>query len=70
MGKLVFFLNFLQQVDVEQKLKDAPDKQYAVGVFIGEMLPFVILIALAYLGMYFFRYRSSPEPLEQLDDKL
>jgi len=52
MGKLIFLINFLQQVDVEQKLKDAPDKQYAIGVFIGEMLPFVILIALAYFFFY------------------
>ncbi len=48
----MYFINFLQQVDVEQKLKDAPDKQYAIGVFIGEMLPFVILIALAYFFFY------------------
>jgi len=52
MGKLVFLINFLQQVNVEQKLKDAPNKQYAIGVFIGEMLPFVILIALAYFFFY------------------
>ncbi|MCF6214053.1 MAG: hypothetical protein L3J45_08525 [Flavobacteriaceae bacterium] len=59
MGKLVFFLNFLQQIDVEQKLKDAPDKQYAIGVFIGEMLPFVILIGLAYLFFYWAKKKRK-----------
>ncbi len=61
MVKLVLFLNFLQQVDVEQKLKDAPDKQYAIGVFIGEMLPFVILIGLAYFFFYWAKKRRQKD---------
>ena len=39
----------LQQVDIEEKIKNAPDKGYEIGVFIGSMLPFIILVALAYL---------------------
>ena len=49
---LSFTTAFLQQVDVEQKLKDAPNDSYAIGVFIGEMLPFVILIGIAYFVYY------------------
>ena len=38
-----------QEVDIEQKLKEAPDSGYGIGVFIGTMLPFVILVVIAYL---------------------
>ncbi len=46
----------LQQVDIEEKIKNAPDKGYEIGVFIGSMFPFIILVALAYL---FFRYNKK-----------
>ena len=46
---------FLQQVDIEEKIKNAPDKGYEIGVFIGSMLPFVLLVILAYL---LFRYNK------------
>ena len=59
MGKFLFLLNFLQQVNVEKKLKEAPDNQYAIGVFIGEMLPFVILIALAYFFFYWAKKKRD-----------
>jgi len=52
MSKFLFFINFLQQVDVEKKLKEAPDNNYAIGVCMGDMLPFVILAGLAYLFFY------------------
>lgn len=52
MSKFLFFINFLQQVDVEKKLKEAPDNHYAIGVFIGTMIPFVILAGLAYFFFY------------------
>ncbi len=39
----------LQQVDIEEKIKNAPDSGYEIGVFIGGMLPFILLVALAYL---------------------
>ncbi|WP_198027657.1 hypothetical protein [Seonamhaeicola sp. S2-3] len=46
----------LQQVDIEEKLKNAPDKGYEIGVFIGSMLPFVILVLLAYV---IYRYNKK-----------
>ena len=49
-------LYIIQEVDIEQKLKDAPDYGYSIGVFIGTMLPFVILVALAYL---IYRYNKN-----------
>ena len=49
-------LFILQQVDIEEKIKNAPDKGYEIGVFIGSMLPFVILVGLAYL---IYRYNKN-----------
>ncbi len=36
------------QVDIEEKMKSAPDQGYEIGVVIGTYLPFVVLIGLAY----------------------
>lgn len=59
--KLLFTFCLILQVDVDQKLKTAPDGHYAVGVFIGEMLPFVILIGLAYFIFYLARKRRNKD---------
>ena len=49
-------LRILQSVDIEKKLKDAPDSQYEIGVFIGSMLPFVVLVISAYA---IYRYNKK-----------
>jgi len=46
--QLILVLLILQ-VEIEEKLKNAPDQRYEIGVVIGTYLPFVILIGLAYL---------------------
>lgn len=46
----------LQQVNIEEKIKNAPDKSYEIGVFIGSMLPFVVLVVLAYV---LYRYNKT-----------
>ena len=43
---------FLQQVNVEQKLKDAPDGQYQIGILIGSFVPFIVLVGIAYILYY------------------
>ncbi len=43
---------FLQQVNVEQKLKEAPDSQYQIGVLIGSFIPFIVLAGIAYTLYY------------------
>lgn len=41
---------FLQQVDVTEKLKNAPKGSgYEIGVVIGTYLPFVVFAILAYI---------------------
>jgi hypothetical protein len=42
-----FILPFLQ-VDINEKLKNAPDDGYQIGIIIGTYLPFVALIGVAY----------------------
>lgn len=49
----------LQQVEIEEKIKNAPDSGYEIGVFIGSMIPFVLLVVLAYLIYYFNKKRNQ-----------
>ena len=51
---LILYILFFQ-VDIEEKIKNAPDGGYEIGVVIGTYLPFVILIAIA----YFFYYQAK-----------
>lgn len=49
----------LQQVDVQEKIKNAPDKGYEIGVVIGTYLPFVVLVLLAYFVYYKAKNRKD-----------
>lgn len=44
---LVLFTR-LQEVNIDKKTAEAPDSSYEIGVFIGSMLPFVLLVVAAY----------------------
>ena len=46
-----------QDLNIEEKLKNAPDSQYEIGVLIGSMLPFVVLVILAYVIYYYNKKR-------------
>ncbi|WP_147676953.1 hypothetical protein [Algibacter pacificus] len=50
------FLSFFQEKTIEEKIQNAPDSAYEIGVFIGSMLPFVLLVLLAYL---IYRYNKN-----------
>lgn len=53
----MLFLSLLQTVeDIEEKIVNAPDSKYEIGVFIGTMIPFVILVIIAYA---IFRYNKK-----------
>ncbi len=54
---MIFLL--AQQVNIEEKIKNAPDSSYEIGVFIGSFLPAVILIALAYFMFYKMKNRKD-----------
>lgn len=46
-------LNLFQTPDIEEKIKNAPDEGYEIGVFIGSMIPFVVLVIIAYMIYYY-----------------
>lgn len=41
-------ISLFQKVVVADKIKNAPDSSYQIGVVIGSFIPFVILVAIAY----------------------
>ncbi len=47
---------FFQQIDLEEKINNAPDSSYGIGIFIGSMLPFVVLVIIAYA---IYRYNKN-----------
>lgn len=51
----------LQQPDIEEKINTAPDKGYEIGIFIGSMLPFVVLVLIAYLIYKYNKNRINKE---------
>lgn len=53
--------SLLLQVDIDEKIKNAPDSSYEIGVFIGTMLPFVVLVIIAYS---IYRYNKNKSKLE------
>ena len=57
---MLFHLILLfQEVNIEEKLKNAPDDGYQIGVVIGTYLPFVVLVGLAYLVYYKAKNRKD-----------
>lgn len=51
--------------EIEKKIAEAPDSSYEIGIFIGTMLPFVVLVILAYL---LFSYMRRNKDHNALDD--
>jgi hypothetical protein len=49
-------ITLLQEVNIDEKLKEAPDSNYGIGVFIGTLLPFVVLVIIAYA---IYRYNKN-----------
>jgi len=51
---MIFLLVFLQSnaSQIEEKIRNAPDGRYEIGVVIGTYLPFVLLAGLAWLFYY------------------
>ena len=45
----MYFLSIVQQANIEQKIKDAPDAGYEIGILIGTYLPFAVLVVIAYI---------------------
>ncbi|MDO9136726.1 MAG: hypothetical protein Q7U21_02800 [Lutibacter sp.] len=58
---LLNFIIFFLQINIEENIKNAPDKNYEIGVVIGTYLPFVLLAALAYFIYYKAKNRKDLE---------
>lgn len=56
------FIFLILQADVNEKLKNAPDGSYQIGVVIGTYLPFIILVGIA----WFIYWRAKNR--KDLDD--
>ncbi|WP_164975016.1 hypothetical protein [Flavobacterium sp. YO12] len=41
-------ISLFQKGDVAEKIKNAPDSGYQIGVVIGSFIPFVVLVGIAY----------------------
>jgi len=52
-------LFLLLQVDIEEKMRNAPNSGYEIGVTIGTYLPFIILVVIAYLIYYKTKNRKD-----------
>lgn len=46
---------------VDEKLKNAPDSGYAIGVLIGYLLPVTVVAAFAYLLFSYFNKRNKEQ---------
>jgi hypothetical protein len=55
----ITLLILLLQIDIEEKMKNAPDSGYEIGVVIGTYLPFVALIGIAYFFYYMAKKRKN-----------
>lgn len=49
-----------QAPDIAQKMAEAPDKNYEIGVVIGTYLPVVVLICIAF-GIYYYFKKKQPD---------
>jgi len=53
---MIALIRLFQKVNIEEKLKEAPDSSCSIGVFIGTLLPFVVLVVITYT---IFRYNKN-----------
>lgn len=44
----MFLISLFQQTNIDEKIQNAPDNSYLVGVWIGNILPFAVLVGLAW----------------------
>jgi len=52
-------LILFQVEDIKEKIENAPDGNYEIGVVIGTYLPFVILVVFAYIIYYRMKNRKD-----------
>ncbi|WP_395633670.1 hypothetical protein [Flavobacterium sp.] len=58
---MLFLISLLLQPNIDEKIKNAPDNGYMIGVWIGYVLPFVVFAGLAWL-----LYRKAKKRQDEL----
>ena len=53
------YLLLLQVDDIKEKIKNAPNSGYEIGVVIGTYLPFIVFAVIAYLIYYKMKKRKD-----------
>jgi len=56
---LTSLLILLQIEDIKEKIENAPDGGYEIGLVIGTYLPFVVLVVIAYILYYKMKNRKD-----------
>ena len=54
-------LSIILQVNITEKVKHAPDPSYQIGIVMGNFLPFLILVGIAYWMYYRAKNRNDNE---------
>ncbi|QXP80517.1 MULTISPECIES: hypothetical protein [Winogradskyella] len=49
-------ITLFQELNIDEKLKEAPDDYYSIGILIGNLVPFLVLVAIAYI---IYRYNKN-----------
>lgn len=58
---MLLLITLLQQTNIDEKIKNAPDNGYMIGVWIGYILPFFVFAGLAWL-----LYRKAKKRQDEL----
>lgn len=53
---MIALFSILQEIDIQEKVKNAPNGDYEIGIFIGSFLPFLVLVIIAYV---IYRYNKN-----------
>ncbi len=56
---MISLLILIIQVNIKEKIENAPDSSYEIGVLIGTYLPFILLVILAYIIYYRMKNRKD-----------
>jgi len=58
--KHVLYILQTQATNIEEKIKEAPNNEYTIGVLIGSFLPVIFLALLAY-GIYYYNKNKKAD---------
>ncbi|EGV43108.1 hypothetical protein BZARG_1115 [Bizionia argentinensis JUB59] len=63
---MIALFSLLQEIDIEEKVKNAPNGDYEIGVLIGSFIPLVVLVIIAY-ALYRYNKKNNLKELNKED---